>query len=143
MIAFPQHFFSLYINDLAELIKSKHSGVQFGHNNCCILLYADDIALVAENEKDLQDMLDTVYEWCSKWRLKVNVIKSQIVHFRPRKVPCSTQPFIFGSQLLDTVSQYKYLGVIFDEYLSLDIAARTLAAAGARALGKIYSVHKK
>ena len=35
------------------------------------------------------------------------------------------------------------MGVIFDEFLMFDPAAKTLAAAGGRALGKLYNVSKK
>ena len=30
----------------------------------CMLMYADDIALVAETEEDLQDMLNVLSKWC-------------------------------------------------------------------------------
>ena len=35
-----------------------------------ILLYADDMILLAKNETDLQYMLDAMNEWAIKWRLK-------------------------------------------------------------------------
>ncbi|VDI35740.1 Hypothetical predicted protein, partial [Mytilus galloprovincialis] len=41
-----------------------------------ILLYADDIALVTENERDRQVVLDVLNKWCEKWRLNVNSAKS-------------------------------------------------------------------
>ena len=41
------------------------------------------------------------------------------------------------------MAHYKYLGVILDEHLQFCTNARTLAAAGGRALGNIYAVHKK
>ena len=40
------------------------------------------MVLIADNEDDLQILLDIMKEWCSKWRLKVNIEKSNIVHFR-------------------------------------------------------------
>ncbi len=46
-----------------------------------ILLYADDIALIATNEVDLQKMLDNVSEWCLCWKVMVNGDKTQIFHF--------------------------------------------------------------
>ena len=39
----------------------------------CALLYADDICLMTENKKDLQILLDTVYEYCKKWRFELNI----------------------------------------------------------------------
>ena len=46
-----------------------------------ILLYADDIVLLAENEANLQKMLQLLYKWCYKWRLNVNESKSKVIHF--------------------------------------------------------------
>ncbi len=54
--------FSIYINDLAEEIKAMNIGV-----NIAILMCADDIALIAENEGDLQKMMDK--RWYEKWNM--------------------------------------------------------------------------
>ena len=135
--------FSIYINDLAKVLKEKHKGVKFGDHNCCVLLYADDIALLSETSEELQAMINTVHDWCTKWRLKVNSNKSQVMHFRPQSITKTTYDFKFGGVSLSVVPHYKHLGVILDEHLQFCTNARTLAAAGGRALGKIYAVHKK
>ena len=48
-----------------------------------ILLFADDISLLTECEKDLQLLLDKLVQWCNKWKIKINESKSKIMHFRP------------------------------------------------------------
>ncbi len=48
-----QHF-SLYINDLAKDLKELNIGLHYGNEKLCILLYADDIVILAENEEQLQ-----------------------------------------------------------------------------------------
>ncbi len=47
-----------------------------------ILLFADDIAVIADSPQSLQGMLDTVSKWCSKWRLNINIDKTKVVYFR-------------------------------------------------------------
>ena len=74
--------FSMYINDLATGIKDLNCGVTIDDMNVSILLYADDIVLIAPEEESLQKMLDFVAEWCRKWRMSVNSDKTQVVHFR-------------------------------------------------------------
>ena len=59
--------FALYINDLAEEIKTLNCGVELGNGQLALLLYADDVVLIAPTEESLQHMLDKLYEWCSKW----------------------------------------------------------------------------
>ena len=42
--------FNLYINDLAIYLKSFGIGVNCDDDNVCMLVYADDIVLVADTE---------------------------------------------------------------------------------------------
>ena len=52
--------FSLYINDLAFEIKNANLGIHLNDLTVGILLYADDIVLLAESEDDLQNMLNSI-----------------------------------------------------------------------------------
>ena len=45
--------FNIYINDLAEELKSMNLSIKLGDLHICILLYADDIVLVSEHEQNL------------------------------------------------------------------------------------------
>ena len=53
-----------------------------------LLLYADDIVLLAESAKDLQKMLDIVTQYSRQWRFRVNPKKgkSEVILFgrKPR-----------------------------------------------------------
>ena len=129
--------FSLYLNDLATGIKSLNCGVDINDVNLAILLYADDIVLIAPNEESLQKMISFVSDWCRKWRMAINTDKTQIVHFRTNRSDRTNYPFHFGGYPLSTVSHYKYLGVIFDEHLNFDLNASTLSSSALRALGGI------
>ncbi len=50
--------FSIYINDHTEEIKAMNIGVNIDDDIIAILMFADDIALIVENEDDLQKMMD-------------------------------------------------------------------------------------
>ncbi len=67
--------FNLYINELIKEIKA--SGV--GHKKDVILLYADNIVNLTEN--DLQKSLDIIHRLSQEWQMMVNVDKTKIVHF--------------------------------------------------------------
>ena len=75
--------FALYINDLAREIIDQNKGIKLDNINISILLYADDIVLISESDQNLQDILDYMHRWCFNWKLKLNVDKSSVVHFRP------------------------------------------------------------
>merc|ERR1711942_517805 len=63
--------FAIFINDLATEIKDSNIGIILEEGLLInILLYADDIVLLADNEEDMQSMVEC---WCKKWRLEVNL----------------------------------------------------------------------
>ena len=131
--------FSLYINDLVKTLKENGPCLNIDDLLLNILLYADDMVLLAESENDLQALLDILYQWCMKWRLNVNIAKTQVVHFRPSRKRCTSVVFRYGEESLLIAPCYKYLGVILDEHLNFNECVKTLATAGGRALGRIIS----
>ena len=134
--------FSLYINELAKEIKDLKCGIKINNIDISILMYADDMVLVANTEEDLQSMLNKMYEWCRKWRLKVNTTKTNTVHFRSKNAQKTVFDFKLGDISLNTVSEYKYLGVIMDEHLTYETCSKTLADSAGRALSAVLSRFK-
>ncbi len=52
--------FGLYINDLITDFKALNLGINVNDIIISILAFGDDIAILAKNEKDLQDILNCV-----------------------------------------------------------------------------------
>ena len=67
----------------------------------------------------------------------MNSSKTKITHFRKTNVKQTQHCFTLGNQKLETVKQYKYLGVILTEHMDFVETANSQASAGARALGQI------
>jgi hypothetical protein len=65
--------FDLFLDDLVEEINKLGLGVKCGNTRVSILLFADDIALLAESEEDLEIMLDALIKFSIKWRFKFNL----------------------------------------------------------------------
>lgn len=130
--------FSLFINDLALEIKHLNLGIHLGSVTVGILLYADDVALLAESVEDLQTMLNVLHNWCCRWRLVINQAKTQIIHFRKRSAPRSTEVLTFDNMNSEYVTHYKYLGFTFDEFMNFD-GVKILAASASRALGSVIN----
>ena len=134
--------FLFFINDLILLLRERNVGIRNNYFSIQSLLYADDLALVSESEQDLQNMLDVLSEWCTKWRMCVNVKKSAVMHFRNRRTPRTQYQFKYKSQTINVVQSYKYLGIIFEEYMDFKVTSDVLANSAGRALGAIFSKYK-
>lgn len=134
--------FHLYINDLAIAIKTAGKGISIENELLCILLYADDIVLIAENEEDLQFMLDILHNWCDRNNMIVNPMKSNIVHFRPSSVPRTANSFTCGIHNLKVVANYTYLGLLLTEFLDFNLMAKSVAQSAGRALGLLIAKFK-
>jgi hypothetical protein len=129
--------FALYIDDLARDIKSLNCGINIDDTMVSILLYADDIVLLAPTEEKLQCMLDKMHEWCRKWRLELNKEKTKVLHFRTPSTRRSNFTFKCGDITLDYAESYKYLGMWLDEHLNYKQAVRELAKSASRAFSAL------
>ena len=72
----------MYINDLVGEINSLNKGLIIGDLQVSILLYADNVVIVAEKEENLQVMLNTLADWPYRWKTYINKSESRVVQFR-------------------------------------------------------------
>jgi hypothetical protein len=81
-----------------------------------VLLYADDLALVAESPQQLQELLNHLHTFCSAHCLTVNIKKSEVVAFNRGS---ATAKFTYATnppdppQPLKYTDRFVYLGVPF------------------------------
>jgi len=132
--------FILFINDLAEEIKRSGIGVDFHGVTISLLLYADDVVLLAEAESDLQNLISVLNSWCKRWRLNVNKSKTQIMHIRKQNQ--SRSEFVFklnDGEVLQYASAYKYLGLLLDEHMNASTLTYDLSIRGSKALGSLLA----
>ena len=50
------------------------------------MLFADDFVGLSDSKEQLQKLIDVVYSYCNKWRLKANVTKSAVMVFTKEAV---------------------------------------------------------
>ncbi len=135
--------FNLYINDLAREMKELNVGVMIdGGEKVCLLLYADDLCLIADNERDFQAMLNVLSDWCGKWRMTANVDKTTVVHFRPLSILRMDTRFTCSNSDIHIVDRYKYLGLILSEHLDYHFTTTMVAQAASQVLGLLIAKDK-
>lgn len=107
--------FALYINDLHEYLEG---GIVIQERNIRILMYADDIVIMAEEIQILQSMIHKLEEYCNMWNMEVNTSKSKIMVFRNGGRLSTQEKWYYKGQELDIVAEYAYLGAIFTPKLT-------------------------
>jgi hypothetical protein len=74
------HFSTISKKDRhAKLYQMLNIGVSFSSKIINALMYADDVALLAESESDLRKMLKISHDFACKWNLKFNHSKSKVL----------------------------------------------------------------
>ena len=131
--------FNIFVNGLVENIKLLNIGININGKIISILLYADDIILLAKSEPELQSLLLALESWCKYWQVNVNISKTKIIHFRNIRKKCTKFKFVFNETELGIVDSYKYLGFYLHEKLNFDYGASKLADVGSRALGTLIN----
>ena len=77
----------------------------------CYSMYADDVAISADDLPTLQLAMDALHPWCVKKKVEVNVSKTKIMVFRNGgAIP---QPRLkYNNKLIEYVTEFKELGII-------------------------------
>ena len=89
------------MNDLEDYLKNHSSDpCQLNSYRLQLMMFADDIVLLADTEKGLQESLNGLEEFCSNWDLSINTEETKIVLFN--KVTCSSQFIVYNSPLART-----------------------------------------
>ena len=79
-----------------------------------MLLYEDDTVLISESAEDLQVSLNAFEQYCTKWKLTVNIDKTKVVIFSKGRLSTKYN-FHFQDVPLDIVKEYKYLGIFLSK----------------------------
>ena len=104
--------FILYIDDLSVLLSNMNVGCYI--DNTCMnhYFYADDMCLLAPSAGSLQQLINVCANYGHEYDILYNPIKSKCVTFLPRHYNSSTPSVHIESNVLEYVSNMKYLGVI-------------------------------
>ena len=77
--------------------------------------------------------------WCTKWRLEINLTKTNIMHIRSSRKQQSMFMFLFDMQPVPYCTDYKYLGSTIDKFIDYNYTASCLADSAGRALSLIIT----
>jgi hypothetical protein len=109
---------------MREATDEMNRGIKVGGHMINSIRYADDKAIVANSERGLQELIDSINMVTQKYGMKINVKKTKVMCIsrnRGRKMK-----ILIDGEKVEQVSQFKYLGSIISEdgYCDKDIRSR-------------------
>lgn len=146
--------FALYINGLAEEVKKANIGARIAakkDDRCGILMFADDIVLIADDKENLRQLMAITVEYSRKWRFSFNYDKCSVVIFdnerRPElkygtcvdKCTCGSH-WPLGSKLIKEERSYKYLGMELDAQLTQSEFRKRICGKARANVSRVWSM---
>ena len=133
--------FNIYINDLPKMFQQTQSDPFLLPNGTTInsLLYADDLIILSRSKSGLQNCLNQINEWCSKWLMEVNIKKTKIMIFQKHNSKLPNLHFHIGNKKIDIVKEYTYLGLKLVPNGKCKLAQQQLSE---KALHALYKIRK-
>jgi hypothetical protein len=98
--------FSIFIDDLAAYLERTPTRIELGGVKIRALLYADDIALVAYSDTELQSALDLCSVHAADNGYRFSAAKSFVMN--------TESPAYLGGEILEPIKTFKYVGLWFD-----------------------------
>ena len=115
--------FTIYVDDLIKLLRSKGIGSHIIDIFVACLFFADDLCLISPTRSAMQEMLDLCHEYCTEINLTFNTKKSKTLIFgNPRPV---TKPLVLNGNEIEIVTEWRYLGTTIVAGKSFSFSAKS------------------
>ena len=114
-------FFGVYFDDLSKLLRQLEIGCHMFGLFLALLMFADDIVLMAPTRMALNKLIGTCSEYCTEFGLSFNSKKSKVMIFSKTRVDHhSFEPVTLNGIALDYANSVTYLGtkIVNDKGLS-------------------------
>lgn len=101
--------FNIFLYDFPGVFDPSCDPVNIFDQQLNCLMYADDLVLLSESYTGLQNCLNKLYSYTSRWNLAVNVNKTKVLFFNKGGHKMKNFKFTTGPDVLSMVQDYCYL----------------------------------
>jgi exonuclease III len=110
-----------------------------------LLMYADDISLLEEEPRGLQELLDILAQFCSDNDMHANLDKTRSMVFNREHAKRSQLNFVFKLQgvAIQKANEYKYLGLLMAPKRTVPTAMQNVVVRARKATGVVYQKFRK
>ena len=105
--------FNIYSEMLIKDALQDEDGIKINGESITTIRYADDTAILAEKEEDLQRMMDKIYQHCKNYGMNLNLKKTKTMVINKKDAENKVKVKIENEEL-EQVKEYTYLGSIED-----------------------------
>lgn len=117
--------FSCYIDGLIQLLRSKKIGCKMYLLYLAIILFADDICLLAPTRSALEKLISMCSDYCKPLGIMFNQKKSKILVFSKSKVELdSLMPICLDGKDIEYTDSVRYLGVLIVSNRGFSVSAK-------------------
>jgi hypothetical protein len=133
--------FALYIDGVVRELKSAGLGVSVHRVWVGILLYADDIVLMARSGVELRQMLAVVEAFSHKWRFRFSAVKSKVMVVNSMAPgPMEMRDFRLYGERMEVVRAFKSLGVSVESGGGWSVVCSALMGSAAKVSGMLVGI---
>ncbi|KAI5755057.1 hypothetical protein M8J77_013699 [Diaphorina citri] len=108
------YLFNLFIERAINEMKENTNGVKINGQNIHSIRFADDIALLAESEQDINQMLNYLNQTLNKYKLKINAkkTKSMVISKTDHNIIANVK---IENEPIQQVKEFCYLGSLISQ----------------------------
>ena len=119
--------FNIILERIMSDALGDHAGkVSIGGRNITDLRFADDIDALAEEEQELEALIESLDKTCTRYKMEISAEKTKLVANSANGIQREIK---VKGQKLGTLTSFKYLGtVVLDDGFKLEVLLRTAQA---------------
>ena len=129
--------FNIFINDIPNIFDDNCNPARVGNMKINCMMYADDLIVISESHKGLQESMNKLEKYCEQWGITVNVSKTKYMISNSKYLANQKYELHFNDVIIDQVKSTKYLGIEFSYDGKMQIAKSDLYKRGLKAYFKL------
>lgn len=136
--------FAAYIGDMEEMFeKAQAGGVVVGRMKVWSLAYADDVVLLAMDEKGMKEMMGSLGRYMRRKKLFVNVEKTKMMRFRRGGGRRKEVEWRWEGEKIEEVTIFKYLGYNFSASGSDRVHVIEMVKKANKVMGMVWGIGER
>jgi hypothetical protein len=131
------------MNERGALPDGQAGGVVVGKEKVWSLAYADDLVVLAREEKGMKEMLGNMEKYMRRKKLTVNVEKSKMMVFRKGGGRRKINEWRWEKDKIEEVKEFKYLGYVMNERNTAAAHVRELVKKANKIIGAVWGIGER